>query len=145
MAIQQLSGSEIINRIEADSHDDQTFYLRSYLTFGSLANEAWNTVDYDDSSRTISINSKSAEGSTISFKQAKSGSETNGTESGSFSANGKLEGLKTLRTWKSEWSDGYQNDQHTTNYSYSGESSTKEDDIAYKLTYTSVHYDSNSK
>ena len=51
MALEDVSGSIFISTISSDIIADDGLPFGSYLTFGSLAGETWNTqpVDFDSS------------------------------------------------------------------------------------------------
>ena len=137
MATTTLSGSAMISNIASETQNDDTFYLRSYLSFGSTASESWDTQPFDDASNSKSAVWKSSQGSALSFKNKKSGTDTVGGESGSLSLVGKPDGLKVSASWSDAWTATSQNNQKTVSWSYVGDTQTKSDDYTYKLAYSS--------
>ena len=98
MATKQVSGGDFINSTTSDIRSDETFFLNSYVSFGSLASESWNTITLDDSLSSYSLNWKSSQGSAISYKTKTTGTDTAGGDGGSVSISGKPEGLKASAT-----------------------------------------------
>ena len=142
MAIQQVSGSDFINSIASDTQNDATFYLRSYLSFGSMTSESWNTQAIDDSSNNNSGNWKSTQGSVLSFKDITTGTDIVGKNSGLFSAIGKTDGIKVSANWNDSWTASTYSEQKSVAWSYVGDTKTTTDDFSYKLNYSATHSDS---
>ena len=69
MALQDVSGSVFISTISSDIIADDGLPFGSYLTFGSLAGETWNTQQIDPEASKQAGNFKSAEGSKFSFSE----------------------------------------------------------------------------
>ena len=139
MATPTLSGGDLINNIASETQKDDTFYFRSYLSFGSMASESWNTQPFDGASNNKSGVWKSSEGSALSFKDKSSGTDTAGTDTGSLSAVGKPDGLKISASWSDAWTANSQNNQKTVSWSYVGDTKTTADDYTYKLAYSSKY------
>ena len=110
MATIQVSGGDFINGIASDVQNDSTLYLRSYLSFGSMASESWNTQSFDDSASSNSASWKSSQGSAVSYKYKSTGTDTAGAEGGSLSVFGKSDGVKISATWSNDWSAISQNE-----------------------------------
>jgi Ca2+-binding RTX toxin-like protein len=139
MATTQVSGGDFLKSITSNLQNTDSFYLGSYLTWGNLASESWNTQEINDASSNRTLNWKSSQGSVISYKDKNSGSETTGTSTGSLSVAGKLDGLKASASWNNSWTENSQNDKTSYNLTYLGDNSTKADDISYKLSYSSKY------
>ncbi len=139
MAATQVSGSEFISSISSDTQNDDKFYLRSYVSFGSMSSESWNSQTYDNSSSNNSAVWKSSQGSAISFKAKGAGTDTAGSYSGSLSLVGKPDGIKISASWSNTWTAISENNQKSISWSYVGDTKTTADDYAYKLVYSSKH------
>ncbi len=142
MATQQVSGSDFINSTASDIRNDSSVYLSSYLSFGSMASESWDTQAFDDSSNNNSGNWKSSFGSVVSYKDRTTGTDTAGTNTGIFSAIGKPDGVKVSANWTNTWTASSQKEQKSIVWSYSGDTKTITDDFSYKLNYSATHSDS---
>ena len=137
MATTQFSGSDFVNSMSSSIQNDDTFFLRSYISLGTMAGESWNTQPYDSESSNNSAVWKSSQGSAISYKSKGAGTDTAGTDSGTLSLVGKPDGLKMSASWANAWTATSQNEQKNINMSYVGDTKTTSDDYTYKLAYSS--------
>lgn len=134
MAITTVSGAEFLEDIISSVGD---LPLNSYLTLGTLASESWNSVTTDNEKLTQNLTWKSSEGSSMGIRFTKTGNSTNGTDKGSSSLSSTYSGLTGSNSWSYTWSDsGNNSDMSNISFTYTGDSSTKDDDFKYKAIYT---------
>jgi Ca2+-binding RTX toxin-like protein len=137
VATTQFSGSDFVNSMSSSIQNDDTFFLRSYISLGTMAGESWNAQPYDSESSNNSAVWKSSQGSAISYKAKGAGTDTAGTDGGTLSLVGKPDGLKISVSWANAWTATSQNEQKNISMSYVGDTKTKSDDYTYKLAYSS--------
>ena len=127
MALEDVSGSIFISTISSDIIADDGLPFGSYLTFGSLAGETWNTqpVDFDSSKQ--SGNWKSTEGSKMSLTET----ITDSSKQGGVSVTGKRDGLKISAAWNDSWTNTSSSLSQNISYIHTGGTATKADDITY--------------
>jgi len=134
MTVRDVSGVEFLEDV---SSDVGTLPLNSYLTLGSLASESWNSVSTDDAKQTQNLTWKSSQGSSLGIRFTKTGNSTNGTDIGSSSLTSKYSGVTGSNIWSYAWSDtGNNSDSTNISLTYTGDSTTKLDDIKYKSIVT---------
>jgi hypothetical protein len=140
MALEDVSGSVFISTISSDIIGSDGIPFGSYLTFGSLAGETWNTqpVDFDSSKQ--SGNWKSAEGSKMSLTERISDS----SKQGGVSITGKQDGLKLSATWNDSWTNSSSSLNSNISYTFTGGTATKSDDITYSYVQSTKHFDNYS-
>jgi len=139
VATSQFSGNDFINSMSSSIQNDDTFFLRSYISLGTMASESWNSQPYDQESSNNSAVWKSSQGSAISYKAKGAGTDTAGTDGGTLSLVGKPDGLKISVSWANAWTATSQNEQKNISMSYVGDTKTTSDDYTYKLAYSSKH------
>ncbi len=144
MATTQFSGSDFVNSMSSSIQNDDTFFLRSYISLGTMAGESWNSQPYDQESSNNSAVWKSSQGSAISYKAKGAGTDTAGTDGGTLSLVGKPDGLKISVSWANAWTATSQNEQKNIGMSYVGNTKTTSDDYTYKLAYSSKHSEATS-
>ncbi len=128
------TGGEFIQSIDTQN-PDTSFPLYTYLSFGSIPNENWNSVTYDSASTSTKLNFKSSEGSTLGIFGTKSGDDTKGSES--FSMNLKTTSKDAFVVSNNEsWTSSASSRKISANISFVGDTSTKSDDYIYKLSQT---------
>jgi Ca2+-binding RTX toxin-like protein len=130
------SGGEVIQTIYGDSQNPDTSWpLYSYLSFGSLSSQNWNSATYDSESASTKLNFKSSEGSTLSVIAINSGDDTKGSES--FSLNLKSNSKDSFVVSDvSSWSSTSSSSKTNASISFVGDTSTKLDDYVYKINQT---------
>lgn len=134
MTVRDVSGTEFLEDVTSDVG---TLPLNSYLTLGSLASESWNSVSTDDAKQTQNLTWKSSQGSSVGIRFTKTGNNTNGTDKGSSSLTSKYSGITASNVWSYAWSDtGNNSDSTNISLTYTGDSTTKLDDIKYKSIVT---------
>ncbi len=134
MTVRDVSGTEFLEDVTSDVG---TLPLNSYLTLGSLASESWNSVSTDDAKQTQNLTWKSSQGSSVGIRFTKTGNDTNGTDKGSSSLTSKYSGITASNVWSYAWSDtGNNSDSTNVSLTYTGDSTTKLDDIKYKSNFT---------
>lgn len=126
MATETISGGEWLDRISIDA-SGLTF--GSYLTFGGLLYENWNSQPYDSDAKKIILNFKSIEGSTIKY------TEDDGENSYKAFLNilGTKTGTKFTVNFSESWADGEENSLDNITWSYKGDPRSKDDDFSYKF------------
>ncbi len=139
MSEKQVTGSEFLNFIALDTKKNETFSLRSYLSFGSMASEKRSSQLFDLESKNSSGTWKSLEESPVTYRNNTTGTDSNGLNEGSFSAIGKPDGIIVSASWTNSWSSTTQNEKKSINWSYVGDTKSQSDDFSYKLTYSSKH------
>jgi Ca2+-binding RTX toxin-like protein len=140
MALEDVSGSVYVNNLSSEILGSDGLPFGSYLAFGSLAGETWNTqpVDFDASKQ--SGNWKSAEGSKITFSET----ITDSSSKGGISIAGKPDGLKLSATWNDSWTNSSSSLNSNISYTFTGGTSTKSDDITYSYVQSTKHFDNYS-
>ena len=140
MALEDVSGSVIVNNLSSEFIGSDGLPFGSFLTFGSLAGETWNTqpVDFDASKQ--SGNWKSAEGSKITFSET----ITDSSKKGGMNISGKPEGLKLSATWNDSWTNSSSSLNANISYTFTGGTSTKSDDITYSYVQSTKQFDNYS-
>jgi Ca2+-binding RTX toxin-like protein len=134
MTVRDVSGSEFIEDVASDVG---TLPLNSYLTLGSLASESWNSVSTDDAKQTQNLTWKSSQGSSVGIRFTNTGNDSNGTYKGSSLFSSKYSGITASNVWSYAWSDnGNNSDSTNVSLTYTGDSTTKLDDIKYKSIVT---------
>ena len=128
------TGGEFIQSIDTQN-PDTSFPLYTYLSFGSIPNQNWNSATYDSASASTKLNFKSSEGSTLGIIGTKSGDDTKGSES--FSMNLKTTSKDAFVVSNNEsWTSSASSRKISANISFVGDTSTKSDDYTYKLSQT---------
>jgi Ca2+-binding RTX toxin-like protein len=108
----------------------------TYLTIGTLTDEAWSTIQVDDEASSGNWMWKSSEGSVIKDVYTSSGTEEKGSEKGTVSVNSKNSGIKIDGNWNSSWGPSSSNDQQNISFTFTGDTTTKEDDYSYRYTFS---------
>ena len=134
MATTTVTGSEWINHV-SDGTADIPF--RKYLTFGTLPNETWDSQTYDPDTGKITFGFKSTVGSTFKYSSTNTGTDANGGDKGSLAIVAKSNGTNLSGSWANSWSDTSQNNALNINWTYTGNTASKEDDFKYKTQGTS--------
>jgi hypothetical protein len=140
MALQDVSGSVYVNDFASEIIGSDGIPFGSYLTFGSLAGETWNTQQIDPEASKQAGNFKSAEGSKFSFSET----TTDNSKKGGISIAGKPDGLKLSATWNDSWTNSSSSLNGSITYSYTGGTATKADDISYSYVQSSKNYENYS-
>jgi Ca2+-binding RTX toxin-like protein len=134
MTVRDVSGVEYIND---NATNIGTLPLNSYLTLGSLASENWNSVTTDDAKLTQNLTWKSSQGSSIGTRFTNTGDSTNGTYKGSTLFSSKYSGFTGSNIWSYAWTDiGNNSDNTNISITYTGDLTTKQDDLKYKSIVT---------
>ncbi len=127
------TGGEVLQTIYGDSQNPDTSWpLYSYLSFGSIPSQNWNSATYDSESTSTKLNFKSSEGSTLGVIATKSGDDTKGSESLSLNLKTTSKDAFVVSNVDSWSSTSYSNKTNAT-ISFVGDTSTKSDDYIYKL------------
>ncbi len=129
MATTTVTGSEWLNHV-SDGTSDLTF--RNYLTFGNLSNENWDSQTYDTDNGKINFSFKSSVGSTLKYTSTSTGTEASGGDKGSVAIIGKSNGTNMSGAWANNWTDFANNNLLNVNWTYTGGTSSKDDDFKYK-------------
>jgi len=136
MALEDVSGSVFISTISSDIIAADGPPFGSYLTFGSLAGETWNTQSIDFDASKQSGNWKSGEGSKMSFSEV----FTDSSKKGGINITGKPEGLKLSASWNDSWTNSSSLLNSNVSYTYTGGTSTKSDDISYSYVQSENYF-----
>ena len=140
MALEDVSGSVYVNDLSSEIIGSDGLPFGSYLSFGSLAGETWNTQPVDFSASKQSGSWKSAEGSKMTLSETIS---DNGKKGG-ITISGKPGGLKLTATWNDSWTNSSSSLNSNISYSFTGGTSTKADDITYNYVQSSKNFDNYS-
>jgi Ca2+-binding RTX toxin-like protein len=129
MTVRDVSGNEFLQEVTSDFAN---LPLSGYLSLGSLTSESWNSVSSDDTKSSQSLTWKSSQGSTISFRNMKSGDSKKGTDKGSATLTSKYSGVTGSNSWSYDWSETSFSDSSNIAVTYTGDTTTKLDDFKYK-------------
>ncbi len=126
MALETVSGGEWLDQISLDASQ---IAFGSYMTFGELSAETWDSETYDPEAEKTVLNFKSSEGSTIKFSQQ----DTAGDHKATLSITGKNNGTKFSANFSETSKAGYENYLDIISWSYKGDQKSKEDDFDFKF------------
>ncbi len=129
MTVRDVSGDEFLRDITSDFAN---LPLSGYLSLGSLTSESWNSVSVDDTKSSQSLAWKSSQGSTLNFRNMKSGDSKKGTDKGSATLTSKNSGVTGSNSWSYGWSETSYSDSSNIAVTYTGDTTTKSDDFKYK-------------
>ncbi len=130
MTVKNQTGNEYLAQLASDVAE---LPLGQYLSLGTLADENWSSLSYDDNAQNKSGTFSSAEGSKITFNSQDTRSTAFDTSKGSVLVFGKTNGTQLSTSWSDKWSEFESSEIKNISWSYTGGTSTKEDDFNYKL------------
>ena len=134
------TGAEYISAFMSNAVPD--FPFNKYLSFGTLSTEDWTSQTYDPDSSKKSISFKSTAGSTIKYAETWTGTDTQGTDVGSATIIGKVNGTNMSISGSDSWTDAGGSYSTNLSWTYTGGTTTKADD--FKLKASNINKDSTS-
>ena len=135
MAQVDYTGEEFLGVLQADIVND-ALPFPSYLTFGALPEESWNSQSFDNKAPRLSLGWKSTQGSSISVSSKASGDDANGTSKATIKVTSKHSGILITSSWNNSWSPTTDNKSTIIDWSNTGESPGKDDDFSYRWAYS---------
>jgi Ca2+-binding RTX toxin-like protein len=134
------TGAEYISAFMSNAVPD--FPFNKYLSFGTLSSEDWTSQTYDPDSIKKSISFKSTVGSTIKYSETRTGTDTQGTDVGSATIIGKVNGTNMSISGSDSWTDAGGSYSTNLSWTYTGGTATKTDD--FKLKASNINKESKS-
>ncbi len=118
MAIKTQTGNEYLAQLTSDVAE---LPLGQYLSLGTLADENWSSLSYDDNAQNKSGTFSSAEGSKITFNSQDTRSTASDTSKGSVLVFGKTNGTQLSTSWSDKWSEFESSEIKNISWTYTGE------------------------